>query len=160
MRSSPVPATPESLLEHDAFLRSLARGLVGDASGADDVVQQAYVTALARARSLDGGALRAWLGGIVRRLAWHRHRSEERRARHERAVRPSDPVPSVAEVVAHEEARRRVVAAVLALDEPARSTMLLRYFRQMAPGAIARHLGVPVETVRTRIKRAQSLNSQ
>lgn len=154
MRPSSLPATPENLLEHDAFLRSLARGLVGEASGADDVVQQAYVTALERPAALEGGALRAWLGGIVRRVAWRRHRSAERRARHERAAAPPDPVPSVAEIVAHEEARRRVVAAVLALDEPARSTVLLRYFRQMGPGEIARHFGVPVETVRTRIKRA------
>src|SRR5687767_8718703 len=112
----PLPlTTPEQLLEHDVFLRSLARGLVGEASGADDVVQQAYVTALARGASIHGGsgggALRAWLGGIVRRLAWRRHRSEDRRARHERAAAPPDPVPSVAEIVALEESRRRVVAA-------------------------------------------------
>lgn len=154
MNPPAVHATPESLLEHDAFLRSLARGLVGDAGGADDVVQQAYVTALERPRALDGGALRAWLGGIVRHVAWRRHRSEERRTRHEHAAALPDPVPSVAEVVANEEARRRVVAALLALDEPARATLLLRYFRQMGPGEMARHFGVPVETVRTRIKRA------
>src|SRR5262245_56150659 len=149
-------ATPQELLEHDAFLRSLARSLVDEAVGADDVVQQAWVTALERPpkRPDSFAPLRAWLAGIVRHVAWNARRGDERRTCHERATPPADPVPSTQEVLAQEEARQRVVRAVLRLEEPARSTMLLRFFRQMPPAAIARHFAVPVETVRTRIKRA------
>jgi len=146
-------ATLRDLLEHDAFMRALARSLVLDAARADDVVQDAYVAALEhpprRSKPLLG-----WLAKVVRNVAWKSRRSEERRVRHEVAATPSDPVPSTAEVLAREEARRRIVNAVLALDEPNRSTMLLRYFQQMSHGEIAKHFGVPVETVRTRIKRS------
>jgi carboxypeptidase family protein/sigma-70-like protein len=42
---------------------------------------------------------------------------------------------------------------VLALDEPYRSTLVLRFFEEQPADAIARAVGVPVETVRTRVKR-------
>ena len=50
-----------------------------------------------------------------------------------------------------------MVAAVLALAEPYRSAVLLRYYEELPPRAIARRLGVPVETVRTRVKRGVEL---
>ena len=37
---------PETLLQHAAFLRGLARGLLGDADRAGDVVQQTWLAAL------------------------------------------------------------------------------------------------------------------
>src|SRR5262245_33489948 len=148
----PFPA-PDRLLEHDAFVRSLARHLIGNPAGAEDLVQETYAAALAHPQRRPG-PVRAWLAAIVRHLAWKQRRTDERRARRESTAAPPDPVPSAAEVRASEEQRRRLVERVLALDEPARSTMLLRYFRQLPPRAIAKHFGVPVETVRTRIKRA------
>lgn len=147
---------PHGLLEHDGFLRALARSLVLDATRADDVVQQAYVAAL---QVPVGGAgeprsARAWLASVVRNIAWKLRRSELRRSNFERAGARSEALPSVADVIAREQARRRVVDAVLRLEEPTRSTMLLRYFDRLPPRAIAKQLGVPVETVRSRIKRA------
>lgn len=144
---------PAELLEHDEFLRSLARSLVGESAGADDVVQQAYVAALARAPRNEG-RLRAWMAGIVRRLAWRWRRSDERRRRHESSAPSVESFPTTEEVLAREEARQRVVAAVLALEEPARTTMLLRYFRELSPAEIAQRMNVPLETVRTRLKRS------
>ena len=60
---------PGELLEHADFLRALARGLLGDAARADDVVQDAYLAALERPPvTLDArGALRSWLGKVVRK---------------------------------------------------------------------------------------------
>jgi RNA polymerase sigma-70 factor (ECF subfamily) len=150
--SAPVPG-PEQLLEHDAFVRSLARHLIGDAAGAEDLAQETWVAALEHPQR-HPGPLRAWLAAVLRNLAWKRRRTEERRAVRERAVTRPEPVPTGAEVLAREEQRRRLVEKVLALPEPSRSTMLLRYFRQLPPAAIANQLGEPVETVRTRIKRA------
>jgi DNA-directed RNA polymerase specialized sigma24 family protein len=68
---------PHRLLDHDDFLRALARSLVADAARADDVVQQTYAAALA---SPTGGprqasSLRAWLASVVRHLAWKLRRS-------------------------------------------------------------------------------------
>src|SRR6185369_2735229 len=56
-----------------------------------------------------------------------------------------EATPSVDAIVAREQARRRVVEAVLQLDEPNRSTLLLRYFERLPPRAIAERLGVPLD---------------
>ena len=144
---------PHALLEHDDFLRALARGLVLDEARADDVVQQAWIAAIERGPDRPA-SLRAWLATAVRRLAWKLRRGEGRRERHEQSAARREATPSVEEIVAREQARRRVVEAVLQLDEPHRTTLLLRYFERLPPRAIAERMGVPVETVRTRIKRS------
>jgi RNA polymerase sigma-70 factor (ECF subfamily) len=143
----------ERLLVHDGFIRGLARRLIADGDSAEDVAQDAWVELLAKRRK-DVASLPSWLAGVVRNVASKRRRGEaRRRARQELAAR-DEAVPSAAEILARESARARVVQAVLALDEPYRSTMLLRYFEGLPPRAIARRQRVPVETVRTRIKRA------
>ena len=58
------------------------------------------------------------------------------------------------DVVARAEEHRRVVEAVLTLEEPYRSTILHRYFDDLGPTAIADRTGTPVDTVRTRLHRA------
>src|SRR4029077_6361026 len=61
---------------------------------------------------------------------------------------------STDEIVGRGARRARVVGAVLALDEPYRAVVLLRFFEHLPPRAVARRLQVPVETARTRLKRA------
>ena len=57
-------------------------------------------------------------------------------------------------MASQEELRRAVGEAVLALDEPYRATIWLRFREQLPPREVARRMGVPVETVRTRSRRA------
>jgi len=65
-----------------AALRRLARGLLYDRHGAEDVVQEAWLAALASGpRSMPLGA---WLACTVRRLAQNRRRAEARRRERER----------------------------------------------------------------------------
>jgi len=138
------------LLEHREFLRRLARGILHDADAADDVAQDAIVAALGeRPRNLRG-----WLGKVARHLALSRRRAEARRDLRERAAARPEALPSAAEGVARLEIQRKVVDAVLALDEPYRSVVVHRFFFDLAPGEIAKRLQVPVETVRTRLRRA------
>ena len=47
-----------------------------------------------------------------------------------------------------------LVAEVLGLDEPYRLTVIHRYFDNLPPREIARIMGVPVETVHVRLRRA------
>ena len=49
--------------------------------------------------------------------------------------------------------QRALVDAVLALDEPYRSAVLLRYFEGLEPAEIARRRGVPAGTVRSHLSR-------
>jgi protocatechuate 3,4-dioxygenase beta subunit len=82
-------------------------------------------------------------------------RSDRRRERREEASREIlDPAPSPEALVARAEAQRAVVDAVLSLDEPYRSTVLLRYFEELTSVEIARRLAIPEGTVRRRLKEA------
>ncbi len=139
------------LLAHDGFLRGIARGLVADEALAEDVVQETYLAALSDTRRRD---VRAWLGGVARNLARMALRSEARRRRREQRPAPTDAAASVPDAIAKLELQREVVGAVLALDEPYRSTVLFRHFYELPLDEIARRMRAPVETVRTRLRRA------
>ncbi|MHC5021507.1 MAG: sigma-70 family RNA polymerase sigma factor [Planctomycetota bacterium] len=140
------------LLAHWPFVRALARRLVHE-SDADDVAQETMLTALERPPRA-GGSLRGWLAAVARNVARQGWRSDARRQRREDAVRVVDATLSTAAIVERESQRRLVADAVIALAEPYRAAVVLRYFEGLKPGAIAERLGIPVETVRTRLKRA------
>jgi len=153
MKSSITYLDPGELLAHAAWMRALAKTLVLDEHLADDVVQAAWTAALVRPPRR-GVPLRAWLATVVRNLALTGRRSAARRAdREERGAR-SERVPSTAELSERAELQRLLVESVQGLPEPYREVVLLRFFEDMQPGDIARHLELPVNTVRTRLARA------
>lgn len=145
-------ATIEQLLSHGDWVRRLTRILVAEPSDADDLEQQVWATAIERPPRSSGN-LRGWLGSVVRSLARRRHRAAVRRARHEALA--DAPAPSLTPDLAIERAQlqRRVVDAVLKLDEIYSAAIVLRFFEDLEPAAMARVLGVPVETARTRVRR-------
>jgi RNA polymerase sigma-70 factor (ECF subfamily) len=143
----------ERLLEHAAWLRSLARHLVDDAAAAEDLVQETWLAAIRRPPVLTR-PMQPWLAGVARRLAAFARRSEGRRRRRESEPRAPTGAPSTHELVARAELQRRLVERVLVLREPSRSTVLLCYFEGLAPSEAARALGVPAATMRSRLKRA------
>src|SRR5262245_52822347 len=108
--------TPEALLEHSAWVRRLARGLVADVHGANDVEQETWLAALTHAPS--AGAGRGWIARVAQNLA---HRSRRTRARvlerEERAAR-SEAQPSAADIVERADFTRVLVEHVVALEEP------------------------------------------
>lgn len=148
--SIPLPQNPEAFLQHLDFVRGLAKGLLFDDHEAEEVVQQAWVAA---SRRPEASEHRAWLARLATNLAHNLRRTTVRRQRRERAAARPERVPSAAQVAEREETRRRIVEAALALEEPYRSTVLLRYFEDLMPSAIARELGLPSATVRTRLRR-------
>ena len=146
----------DTLLHHRDFVRALARSLVADPHGADDAAQEAIVAALRNGPRAEGD-LRGWFARVIVNIRKNAVRGAARRAERELRIAKPNRIPSTADVVAHEELRRRVVAAVLALEDPYRSAVLARYFNQLAPRAIASELGIPAATVHTRLKRALQL---
>ena len=144
---------PETLFEHTAWMRGLARKLVLSDERADDVVQEAWRAALETPprRSVP---LRAWLAGIVRKQALFLRRSEGRRAGREADAARPEAVASTAELAACADEQRALLEAVLALPEPYRDVVLLRFYEALEPRHIATRLEVPVNTVRTRLQRA------
>src|SRR5262245_59172718 len=142
----------EPLLAHGAWLAKFARALVANEADIDDVVQQTFATALARPPR-HAGNLRGWLGTVARNVVRSNARSDVARAAREVAVPPPPPVESPVEAVARAELRKKVVECVLALEEPYRSTVILRFFEEQEVSVIARLTSAGEDTVRTRIRR-------
>ncbi|MEO6596578.1 MAG: sigma-70 family RNA polymerase sigma factor [Planctomycetota bacterium] len=97
--------------------------------------------------------MRAWLATVLRHRAQRHGQREAMRQRHEGAVASRDAEPPVHEILATAQLHRAVVDAVLALHEPGRSAVVLRYLDELPLHQVAQRLGVPIETARTRIKR-------
>ncbi|MCB9879083.1 MAG: sigma-70 family RNA polymerase sigma factor [Planctomycetes bacterium] len=151
----PPEHDPQQLLAQRDFVRALAAQLVGGAN-ADDLSQEAWLRVLDEGRHRGVRELRPWLRRVLQRLASNLRRGERRRRARDRQVGEAHDTagPSVDDVLACEEARRHVVAAVLALDEPFRRTVLARYYEGASSEEIARRERIEVATVRSRLKRA------
>jgi RNA polymerase sigma-70 factor (ECF subfamily) len=143
---------PEALLAHAAWMRALAINLLGDPAAADDVVQDASIAVL-RKPPAEGVALQPWLSRVVRHFAWRRRRGEARRQDHESRAALPEAAPSPADTLERLDLQQTMVDAVRALDEPLRTTIVLRYFEGRSSAEIAQLQRVPPGTVRWRLKR-------
>ena len=142
----------DALAEHAAFVRAVARAALKGDDAVDDVVQDTYAAALASGPSKPG-SLRAWLAGVARRQAAARIRRRAMRRRHAPLLPQPGTDETTLDVAARAETSRQVVDAVMRLNEPYRSALLLRYWDDLPPREIAKRKEVPVETARTWIKR-------
>jgi RNA polymerase sigma factor (sigma-70 family) len=144
----------EQYLRHHRALRALARTLVADEGAADDLVQDAWLAALRRPPA-DRRNVRGWLGAVARNAARQVGRAEARRRRREIVAALPERLPAADEVAERAAVHRELVDLVLALEEPSRSALLLRYFEDLPPRAIAAQLDVKVETVHARLLRGR-----
>src|SRR5262249_28223067 len=138
------------------FVRELALRLVSDSNAADDVVQDAWLRFL-KAGPGEERALRAWWRRVVANLASNRRRTEGRAQGREARAARGEGLRSVAEELERAELLRELVDAVLALEEPYRSTILARYFRGWDAPRLAAETNTPLATVRSREQRALAL---
>jgi len=147
--------TAEDLLRNARWVEALARRLLrGDAHLAEDVVQQTWVAALENPPQ-QRGALRGWLRTTVRNLAHHARRSESRRtAREARVARSEVDGAGLDDTVVRFERQQFVGRILLELDEPYRTSILLRFYEGLDYEAIGRRTGVPPGTARVRVHRA------
>ena len=146
------PSSIDSLLLHADFVRRVAVALAGR-DGADDLCQDTWAAALQHPPA-DGSRPRSWLATVARNLFRDAARRSRRQAAREggEVVEPS--VPAIDDIVAREELRRQVVAAVLALSPELRDVVLLRYYEDLDSGAIGGRLGRPAGTVRWQLHAA------
>ncbi|MEM7205186.1 MAG: sigma-70 family RNA polymerase sigma factor [Planctomycetota bacterium] len=152
MSDSSVPPTADLLAQHAEWMRALARRLVADGHLADDLAQDAMVKALERPPG-DASRLRGWL----HRVLSSRLREEQaaRRARHRReAARARDEAePSTEALVDRVHTQRRLADALIELEEPYRTAVLLRFYDDLPPRQIAARQQVPIATVKSRLNR-------
>jgi RNA polymerase sigma factor (sigma-70 family) len=150
---SPEHVPIEALLAHREWVRALARSIYFDRNDADDLEQETWRIALERPPR-HSRSLRAWFATAVRHAAISAGRKTRVRSAREAAAQARGSDPSPTESLAAAELQTRIARAVLDLEEPYRTTVVLRYFDGLEAAAIAVRLRVPVETVRTRLKRA------
>ena len=140
--------------EHMAFLKKIARELVGHDEDADDIVQDALLVQLKQGPR-DESKRNAWLAGVVRNLVRSRRRGDGNRREREHSYaesRPSEFAPS--RHAEHQEQVDRISRALASLDSLKYQALYLRHFEGHMPREIAARLDIPVATVKRRIERA------
>jgi RNA polymerase sigma-70 factor (ECF subfamily) len=163
-RGGDRPAADRLVREHDAWMRSVIYGVTGRPDLVDDIVQQAWAQVWERLGTLaDPSRLRSWLYAIVRNAAIDYGVATKRRARLVRSdddagERAADPqAANPARVVADAELRTLLLRAVEALPALYREPFVLRHLEDWNYAEIGNLLGLPVETVETRLVRARRL---
>jgi RNA polymerase sigma-70 factor (ECF subfamily) len=157
MSEQPEPEAPKAsidqLLAEAGWARRLAVRLVRDEALADDLVQEAWEVALHDRPDADR-PVRPWLAQVLRNRFRMRLRQTERRdQRDDRwTSEGAAAAPSSEALVARLQEQRRLGGLVLALEEPFRSTLLLRFYEDLDGAEIARRLAIPAGTVRWRLK--------
>ncbi len=150
----------ETLLAHREWVRGLARALTRDENEADDVEQQTWLAAVLSPPRTDASP-RGWLGAVARNAARKRGRSAERRRRREacaaqrQVARVGSAAGDPADLAARADLHARVAAAVVALAEPYRQTLLLRYFEGLSIADVSTRMAAPLETTRARLRRGR-----
>lgn len=159
-RSVQVPELFAELFDrHAAALRRYVARRLGE-SLADDVVSDAFLTAFRRRRHYDASHpdARPWLYGIAARLIL-RHRRVEVRLYRALARTGVDEItePYADRVDDRVAAQQAGLAAALAeLPAADREVLLLVAWADMSYEDVARALGIPVGTVRSRLHRARA----
>lgn len=141
----------DSLLVEARWVEAFARALVREDS--DDVAQDAWLAAIQHPPA-PAASPRPWFATVMRNLQRMRFRSASRRRAREAASATDDQVPTPAELTHRLELQRRLASAVLALEEPQRSTIVLVFYEGLSPAEIARRQDVPATTVRSRVRAA------
>ena len=145
---------------YSALVFTLALRKLGDRGLAEEVLQDVFFRCWIQAQSYraDAGSVASWLFGITRNRCIDVRRSRQGQARErERGELPAPDTlnepgrPDDAEVVA---LQLTVRAALDALSEPQRQAIALAYYGDLSQAEIARRLGEPLGTVKTRMRAA------
>ncbi|MCK6448422.1 MAG: sigma-70 family RNA polymerase sigma factor [Planctomycetes bacterium] len=139
---------------HAGSLRTLVLALARDRHEADEIEQETWLRALT-APPTSFERFGGWLATVARGFASKRRRSQRRRESHEHAYAAERELAGAADA-SRADTLRAVVEALLALDEPYRSTVWQRYFEGLPPREIASRVGAPLATVESRLNRAHA----
>ncbi len=158
------PAADRLVRDHDSWVRSVIYGVTGRPELVEDVAQQVWAQVWQRLGSLkDPQRLRPWLYRVARHAALDasiaRRRNRTRIGELEQAgdVPDDERLASPVEAVAHGELRTSLLRAVEGLPALYREPFVLRHLEDWSYAEIGQLLGLPVETVETRLVRARRL---
>lgn len=148
---------------YQARVYNVAYHMTQDADRASDLAQEALIQILKSLSRFRGEAsLSTWVHGLTMRVCLHHLRKERRRqADSWEEMLPGRAEPETGygrphEDVTREQLQRRVHDAVAALPLKFRSVMVLHGLGGMTYEETAQALGLPVNTVKTRVFRAKA----
>jgi len=136
----------------------LAYRVLGDGAAAEDVLQTAYLALWEQAAEIDEarGSVESLLMTIVHRRAVDAVRARTRQRARSGAleVDPVDDEPAALDRLVQSEDAGNVRAALDALPDPQRRAVVLAYFEGMTYPEVAEQEGIPVGTVKSRMRLA------
>ena len=138
------------------ILFGLILRILNDRAEAEDVLQETFLQVWRRANDFDENRGRAftWLVTIARSRALDRLRSHGSRQRiaAEAASEAGDVIGDATEETLRSEEGATVRRALIELPEEQQRTLLLAYFEGLTQTEIATRLGIPLGTVKTRMR--------
>ena len=147
-----------SVLLYDRWagrLLALVRRVLVDPAQSEEVLQEVLLEVWRTAGSFDParGSARAWMAVMARRRAVDRVRASESARRREQRWVPTMPdADSTAQSIEDAFEAEEVRAALDAVGEPQRTTLLLAYVEGLTHSQIAERTGTPLGTVKTRVR--------
>ena len=146
---------------HNQRLFRLIRSVVTSDDEAEDVMQEAYVSAFSHLRDFAGRArFSTWLGRIALHEAFARKRRTKRMAPldddHGEDSSMSSAVRGPEQRASDRELAAILESAVDSLPEQFRTVFVLRSVEQLSVAETSELLDVPEETVKTRLHRARN----
>lgn len=144
--------TLADLLGQLDWMRALARELAIDPDRAEDLAHDTFVLAMERPPATYG-RLRSWIATVMRNLSREQLRSRKNREALELASVIDEEKPTAAELAEQVHTQQLISKLLLELEEPYRSTLLMRYYGEHPPRVIAANQGVPLATVKSRLNR-------
>ncbi len=169
MRAGDPAAFALLMRNNNQRLFRLARSFLRDNVEAEEVVQDSYARAFTHLESFRGGSsLATWLARIVLNEALGRLRRRRANICFDDLADTGTAVdgafitaePSPEQAMARREIRSAIEKAVDELPSSFRSVFVLRAIEQMSIEETASLLGIPGETVKTRLHRANKLLRQ
>lgn len=144
------------LIAEVPYLRRFARGLCGDASLADDLVQDCLERGLKKRHLYDADRpLRAWLYAILRNI----HVSQWRRSSQFGVIADIDDLgelePSVAPQQEQNLSITIITQALDKLPQQQREVLVMISLEEMSYKQAAEVIGVPIGTIMSRLSRAR-----
>jgi RNA polymerase sigma-70 factor (ECF subfamily) len=148
--------------QHADLVFGLARRVTRDEQLARDITQEVftYLWELPDRVDLNRGSLRAYLAVVTHRRAVDEIRRSERRARTEAASPPVEaedgPEIGVVDAATRDWCRNRLTAGLAQLPDEQRAAVELAYFDGLTYKQVARALGIPEGTAKSRLRLAMT----
>lgn len=160
--SRPALAPPSIAVvyeEHFRYVWRCLRGLGVREASLDDALQDVFLVVQRRLQEFDGrGELRTWLYAIALRVAhkyWSRAHKDSARAAEPELAESAAPSADLEQGAEQKQRLELARAALSALDDDKRTVFVLARIEQMSAPEIAQVLGIPLNTVYSRLRLAR-----